>query len=585
MNYKTPGVYVEEISLLPPSVAQVETAIPAFIGYVEYAAGLKDENLYGVPTRVQSMAEYRQYFGGPSDQVMIAKLADTKPYGIESVRISNAEPLFQLYAALELYFANGGGPCYIVAIGNYADQDTNNDKLDNKSKQERFIAGLDAVKIVDEVTLLVTPEALTLDQNDRDTLYQQMLVQAGELQDRFAILDVPNTASVGGFRDGVGTSYLNYGAAYCPLLQTTLGYHYTNESIIFEQDPALELFNSLSLANVQNFSLLTQQHILTTEEIVTAKAANLAPKAAGYLRVVTLALEIVTKTTTLIELRTDFNGQYPNELETHSDAIDAAIAADPSTKADIDDCLDAIQAAVDGLKVLADAALANNVGVAVADLQADAFVSIYSNSFEASLQDKAGALRHILPPSPAMAGLYARTDNTRGVWKAPANISVQSTSGPVERITHDDQESLNVHTTGKSINAIRSFSGRGTLVWGARTLAGNDNEWRYVPVRRFFNLVEESVQKATEAFVFEPNNANTWVKVKAMIENYLTILWRQGAMMGTTPEEAFFVHVGLGETMTSQDVLEGRMIVEIGMAAVRPAEFIILRFSHFLQEA
>ncbi|MCH5716191.1 phage tail sheath C-terminal domain-containing protein [Niabella hibiscisoli] len=116
-------------------------------------------------------------------------------------------------------------------------------------------------------------------------------------------------------------------------------------------------------------------------------------------------------------------------------------------------------------------------------------------------------------------------------------------------------------------------------------MAGNDNEWRYVSVRRFFNMVEESCKKASGQFVFEPNDANTWVKVKAMIENYLTVLWRQGALAGAKPEHAFYVACGLNQTMTAQDILEGKLIVEIGMAAVRPAEFIILRFSHKMQES
>jgi uncharacterized protein len=169
------------------------------------------------------------------------------------------------------------------------------------------------------------------------------------------------------------------------------------------------------------------------------------------------------------------------------------------------------------------------------------------------------------------------------VWKAPANISINGVVGPAVKLDNRDQEDLNVSTTGKSVNAIRAFTGKGTLVWGARTLTGNDNEWRYVPVRRFYIMVEESVKKATEPFVFEPNDANTWVKVRAMIENFLILQWRAGALQGAKPEEAFFVHLGLNETMTAQDILEGRMIVEIGMAVVRPAEFIILRFSHMMQ--
>jgi phage tail sheath protein FI len=190
----------------------------------------------------------------------------------------------------------------------------------------------------------------------------------------------------------------------------------------------------------------------------------------------------------------------------------------------------------------------------------------------------------VLPPGTAMAGVYCTVDTTRGVWKAPANVSLRLVRRPSIALDDAGQENLNVSTTGKSINAIRAFSGKGILVWGARTLAGNDNEWRYVSVRRFFNMVEESARKASEPFVFEPNDANTWIKVRAMIENFLILQWRAGALAGAKPEHAFYVKVGLGQTMTALDILEGRMIVEIGMAVVRPAEFIVLRFSHKMQE-
>ncbi|MNR20718.1 Phage tail sheath protein [compost metagenome] len=123
------------------------------------------------------------------------------------------------------------------------------------------------------------------------------------------------------------------------------------------------------------------------------------------------------------------------------------------------------------------------------------------------------------------------------------------------------------------------------MVWGSRTLAGNDSEWRYVPVRRFFNMAEESIKKATEQFVFEPNDANTWIRVRAMIENFLILQWRAGALAGAKPEQAFYVRIGLGQTMSAMDILDGKMIIEIGLAVVRPAEFIILRFSHKMQES
>ena len=192
----------------------------------------------------------------------------------------------------------------------------------------------------------------------------------------------------------------------------------------------------------------------------------------------------------------------------------------------------------------------------------------------------------ILPPSAAMAGIYAQVDNDRGVWKAPAGVSVSALIEPTIQFSNVEQDDLNIDAVaGKSVNAIRPFTGKGTLVWGARTLAGNDNEWRYVSVRRFFIFVEESVKKATEQFTFEPNDANTWVKVQGMIENFLTTQWRAGALQGIKPEHAFYVAVGLGKTMTALDILEGRMIVEIGMAAVRPAEFIIMRFSHMMAQS
>jgi uncharacterized protein len=208
--------------------------------------------------------------------------------------------------------------------------------------------------------------------------------------------------------------------------------------------------------------------------------------------------------------------------------------------------------------------------------------TVLYNSSKAALAKQ----RVTLPPSGAVAGIYASVDRDRGVWKAPANVAMASVLDLTQMFTDAEQGELNVDpTSGKSINVIRSFTGRGILIWGARTLAGNDNEWRYIPVRRLFIMIEESTKKATAFAVFEPNDSNTWLKVKAMIEGYLYGLWERGAIAGAKPEDAYFVNVGLGTTMTTQDILEGRMIVEIGIAAVRPAEFIILRFTHKLQVA
>ena len=192
----------------------------------------------------------------------------------------------------------------------------------------------------------------------------------------------------------------------------------------------------------------------------------------------------------------------------------------------------------------------------------------------------------ILPPSAAMAGVITNVDSTRGYWKAPANVTVKNVVSPTIILSDRQQDSLNIDVmAGKSVNVIRQFPGFGTMVWGARTMDGNSNEWRYVNVRRFFMVVEESIKKSINWAVFEPNTAQTWVLVQSMIENYLFLKWRDGALAGTKPEDAYYVKVGINKTMTPQDILEGKMIVEIGMAVARPAEFIILNFTQMMQKS
>ncbi|WP_434524658.1 phage tail sheath family protein [Photorhabdus asymbiotica] len=179
----------------------------------------------------------------------------------------------------------------------------------------------------------------------------------------------------------------------------------------------------------------------------------------------------------------------------------------------------------------------------------------------------------ILPPSAAVAGAYAATDASRGVWKAPANV-VLNNAIPNKVITDDKQGDMNE----AGINAIRYFTGKGTLIWGARTLKESD-DWCYIPVRRLFNSAERDIKQAMRVAVFEPNSQPTWERVRSAIDNYLHQLWQQGALVGSNPQEAYFVQVGQGITMSELDIRNGKMIVKVGMAAVRPAEFIILQFS------
>ena len=176
-------------------------------------------------------------------------------------------------------------------------------------------------------------------------------------------------------------------------------------------------------------------------------------------------------------------------------------------------------------------------------------------------------------------------DNTRGVWKAPANVSINSVISPAVNITHDDQEDLNVPLSGKAINAIRLFVGEGVKVWGARTLDGNSLDWRYINVRRTMIMLEQSVQNATRAYVFDPNVASTWINIKSMIQNFLNGIWKRGGLAGAAPEDAFSVHVGLGDTMTPEDILEGILRVTVLVAIVRPAEFIEITFQQQMQKS
>ena len=476
-NLKTPGVYIDEVPKFPPSVAQVATAIPVFIGYTRSIAHQGD-TLVNRPIRIKSLVEYESIYGARLETFSATVGTNAQNENVVTAPPAVPATLQRMYYALQLYFSNGGGPCYIVSIG--ADSAA--------AAIADFQAGLTAAGKEDEPTLIVFPDALALPRVDFYQIYQAALAQCNDLKDRFTICDVFNghldyTDPVGenviddaalGFRSLIGNNFLLYGAAYYPHLNTSLTFNYDEEAF--------------TIAGLLDGAAVPANTVLRVFE----------PANAG-----------------------------------------------------------------------------------------DEDRSIYhrANALYHEIKNSVTAMTIVLPPSPAAAGVYAQVDATRGVWKAPANVSLSFVRRPAVALDDAGQADLNVHTTGKSVNAIRSFSGKGVLVWGARTLAGNDNEWRYINVRRFFNMVEESVKKASEPFVFEPNDANTWIKVRAMIENFLTLQWRAGALAGAKPEHAFYVKVGLGETMTALDILEGRMIVEIGMAVVRPAEFIVLRFSHKMQES
>lgn len=208
------------------------------------------------------------------------------------------------------------------------------------------------------------------------------------------------------------------------------------------------------------------------------------------------------------------------------------------------------------------------------------FAAVYFPWLKIADPLKPGQAR-VVAPSGTIAGLIAKNDATRGVWKAPANIGMQGVQGLEYNVTETDSGLL----TPLGVNCLRSFPGRGLLVWGARTLAGSDaaaNDWKYISVRRLALFIEESVDRGTKWAVFEPNAEPLWAKVRGSVENFLTGLWREGALLGSKPEAAFFVKCGLGTTMTQQDIDDGRLIIVIGLAVVHPAEFIIIHIGQQL---
>ncbi|HEX8667697.1 MAG TPA: phage tail sheath C-terminal domain-containing protein [Allosphingosinicella sp.] len=186
--------------------------------------------------------------------------------------------------------------------------------------------------------------------------------------------------------------------------------------------------------------------------------------------------------------------------------------------------------------------------------------------------------RNSLPPSAAVAGAYAQTDISIGPWKAP-DRSLASVVEPVVRIDDRNLEGMNVDADGLAINAIRSFVDRGAQVWGARTLDGNSQDWRYLSVRRTAIYIEQSIKEGLRMFVFAPNAAETWAAAVSAVQRFLHDLWAAGGLQGATPDDAYSVAGGLGTTMTGQDVIDGVMRVTVHVAMLHPAEFIALTVS------
>ena len=589
-NMKTPGVYIVEKNAFPNSVVEAPTAIPAFIGITEKAMNGSDD-LKNKPWKISSMTEFIKYFGGApelsftvdikrynpdattKDGKTVPEKAELNPkskvfqydvksdekdkfkikennqevekeYAVNYAFYLNGENKYTLYYNMSLFFANGGSTCYIVSVGTYSGKDVLDDK--------KVTTALKNLEKEQEVTMIIVPEAVE-NTGTCSNIQQNMLKHCGEMANRFTILDIqpkyPNNDQLDTrmktFQESIGSEYMSYGAAYYPWLNTSvLGDRDIDGEMFTWSDTFYSYRDKFSNVDPNLQAIIEKFMLPSSVEVVKGENVTILGKEYIYAEI------------TEESLKEDLG-------EGATVTVKTILAADPNPEK----------------KVIT---------------YSPPYV-VDKNSFHQALFNGSVLYQYamkglkkylnLLPPSAAMAGIYTRVDNTRGVWKAPANVSVSYVESTAENIDVTGQDGLNAPMNGKAINVIRAFQGEGIKVWGARTLDGNSLDWRYINVRRTLLFLEESVKNAARAYVFEPNDAGTWINMKCMIENFLRGIWKRGGLAGATPEDAYEVHVGLGDTMTAEDILEGIMRITVLVAITHPAEFIEITFQQQAQKS
>ena len=484
-------------------------------------ASNKGKSLRNVPWRISSMSEFHNYFG----------FGPTPIFDIEKkAEDSSTQPAFSLKGEDYLLRQTSGQYLLYFSLllffqnGGGACYILSVGGYEEEIDPEKFALGIDFLQKEQEPTMVVIPETMLLSEANATTVQQAALSHCGgKMKNRFAILDV-----WGGHLD--------------------------------RQDPSgdcIENFRSALGVNYLDFAAAYYPWIRTT----IVKDKYLTYENIGNLEVLQ----------TLLKIELGLPDEAPKIEATDPPAVKVA-------KSKIATQLEAVNSVTDPWDGL------NEDEVVARKSLLEKTLRTLSLSYVDIVTEMQNQL-NLLPPAAAMAGVYTMVDNTRGVWKAPANVSLNAVVAPAVGITHDEQEDLNVNTQGKSINAIRTFIGEGVLVWGARTLDGNSLDWRYINVRRTMIMLEESIKLAAKAYVFDPNVSNTWVTIRGMIRNFLTGIWKRGGLAGATPDEAFSVHVGLGETMTPEDILEGILRITVLVAISRPAEFIEITFQQQMQKS
>lgn len=546
---KTPGVYIVEKNAFPNSVVEVATAVPAFIGYTEKAIN-KGMSLANKPWRITSMSEFHQYFGGAptleflkdeageaTENLVRFSLtkqegAGTQPDGTKPLAGRDGTPIqvgkdkYVLTQTAGFYLLYQSMLHFFQNGGGpcyIVSVGTYSKEAGVQANSDHFLAALEELKKELEPTMIVMPEAVLLAADQCYKVQTQAIKHCGtDMKNRVALLDVWE-----GYREAREViEPFRTGIGTSTLAFASAYYPWVNTSLMQDRD--------LDYRNLDDAS----KSVLSAAILDEAAESILGKKKSLY-------------------------GPGVTRAEINKD--DAVMVAR----------YDGVAAEV--TRMASERKAENQVLLART-------LSTVSGFYNSIMLEMAKRL-NVMPPSPAMAGVYTLVDNARGVWKAPANVTLASVVSPTIPISNEQQEDLNVTPQGKSVNAIRAFRGEGTMVWGARTLDGNSLDWRYVNVRRTMIMLEESIRLAAKAMVFEPNVKNTWETLRSMVANFLTNIWKRGGLAGAVPGDAFSVHVGLGETMTPEDILEGVLRVTVLVAMVRPAEFIEITFQQQMQKS
>jgi phage tail sheath protein FI len=516
-----PGVFDVEKNAFPNSVVPVATAVPAFIGYTDIASN-EGTSLLNVPWKIGSMAEFQSYFGGPPPATFhVTRKAAT---ATPSPPAGTLAAKFS-FADYDVTREEQSGSQFLLYYSMLLFFQSGGGPCYIVSVGPHKGSTVDPQHFIDGINLLLKEQEPT------------MIVIPDAVR-----MDQPNWAKVS-----------TYALAHCGKEQSRIAILDVYDGYKNRQDPAGDVvakFRDAVGVNFLNYGAAYYPWLNTS---------ILADSDVGFLNIDNRNLKDLL---TAEGLAPQSNLDEIDKLKDYQTQLDAALDFDPNAPPNSND----------KARLAARLNLLNSALPAVSS----AYVKL-TTEIKQQL--------NLLPPAAAMAGVYTMVDNTWGVWKAPANVSLNAVVSPAVNISSDDQEDLNVSPTGTSINAVRSFIGEGVLVWGARTLDGNSLDWRYICVRRTMIFLEQSIKLATKAYVFDSNASTTWVTIKSMIRNFLTGIWQQGGLAGASPDNAFAVFCGLGETMTAQDILDGILRVTVMVAVTRPAEFIEITFQQQMQKS